>query len=63
MTPGGGVLKIKLSKKRPIKITGGALDGEPDPAKTKLKTVHEPINKESGQPPSGVSLNVLIETE
>ena len=63
MTPGGGVLKIKLSKKRPIKITAGAPDGEPDPAQTKLKTVYEPINKESGHSPSGVSSNVLIETE
>ena len=63
MTPGGGVLKIKLSKKRPIKITAGAPEGEPDPAQTKLKTAHEPINKESGQPPSSVSSNVLIETE
>ena len=31
--------------------------------KTKLKTVHEPICKESGQLPSGVSSNVLNETE
>ena len=63
MTPGGGLLKIKLSKKRPIKITAGAPAGEPDPAQTKLKTVHEPINKESGQLPSGISSDVLIETE
>ena len=40
VTPGGRVLKIKLSEKRPIKITAGAPDGEPDPAQTKLKTVH-----------------------
>ena len=63
MTRGGGVLKIKLSKKRPIKITAGALDGEPDPTQIKLKTVHESISKESGQLPLGVSSNVLIETE
>ena len=63
VTLGGGVLKLnKLSKKRPIKITAGAPEGEPDLAQTKVKTVHEPINKESGQPPSSVSLNVLIET-
>ena len=30
VVPGGGVLKIKLSKKKPIKITAGAADGEPD---------------------------------
>ena len=63
VTPGGRVLKIKLSKKKPIQITAGAPDGEPDPAQTKLKTVHEPINKESGQLPSGVSPNILVETE
>ena len=28
VVPGGGVLKIKLSKKKPIKITAGAPDGE-----------------------------------
>ena len=32
VVPGGGVLKIKLSKKKPIKITAEAPDGEPDPA-------------------------------
>ena len=37
VVPGGGVLKIKLSKKKPIKITAGAPDGEPDPAQTKVK--------------------------
>ena len=36
VVPGGGVLKIKLSKKKPIKITAEAPDGEPDPAQ-KLK--------------------------
>ena len=63
MTPGEGVLKIKLSKIRPIKITAGAPGGGPDPAQTKLKTVYEPVNKESGQLSSGVSSNVLTETE
>ena len=28
VTPGGGALKIKLSKKRPLKITAGAPDGQ-----------------------------------
>ena len=63
MTPGGVVLKIKLPKKRPIKITAGASKGEPDPTQTTLKTVHESISKESGQLPLGVSSNVLIETQ
>ena len=48
MTPGGGVLKTKLSKKKPIKITAGAPDGEPDPAQIKLKTVYGPISEEGG---------------
>ena len=63
VTPGEEVLKIKLSKKRPIKITAGAPDGEPDPAQTKLKTVYGPISEGAGWLPLGVSSNVLIETE
>ena len=54
VVPGGGVLKIKLSKKKPIKITAGAPDGEPDPAQTKVKTVHDPINRRDGQPLSSL---------
>ena len=50
VVPGGGVLKIKLSRKKPIKITAGAPDGEPDPAQTKVKTVHDPTNRRDGQP-------------
>ena len=46
--PGGGVLTIKLSKKKPIKITAGAPDGEPDPAQTKVKTIHNPTNRREG---------------
>ena len=46
----GGVLKIKLSKKKPIKITAEAPDGGPDPAQTKVKTVHDPTNRRGGQP-------------
>ena len=30
VTPGGGALKIKLSKKKPLKITTGAPDGQPE---------------------------------
>ena len=57
VTPGGGVLKIKLSKKQPIKITAGAPRAESDLAQTKVKTVHEPIDKENGQPPPSVNPN------
>ena len=52
-----------MSKKKPIKITAGAPDGEQYPTQTKLKTVYGPTSKESGQLPLGVSSNVLIETE
>ena len=48
--PGGGVLKIKLSKRKPIKITAGAPDGETDPAQTKVKAIHDPINSRDEQP-------------
>ena len=50
IVPGGGVLKIKLSKRKPIKITAGAPDGEPDPAQTKVKAIHDPMNRRDEQP-------------
>ena len=59
--PGGGVLKIKLSKKKPIKITAGAPDGEPDPAQTKVKTVHDPTNRRDGQPTSNSKSGVVVD--
>ena len=58
--PGGGVLKIKLSKKKPIRITAGAPDGEPDPAQTKFKTIHDPINRRDGQPISNSKSSVVV---
>ena len=58
--PGGGVLKIKLSKKKPIKITAGAPNGEPDPAQTKVKTIHNPINRRDGQPISNPKSGVVV---
>ena len=45
VVPGEGVLKIKLSKRKPIKITAGAPDGEPDLAQTKVKDIHDPIKR------------------
>ena len=50
VVPGEGVLKIKLSKRKPIKIMAGAPDGEPDPAQTKVKATHDPINRRDEQP-------------
>ena len=61
--PGGGVLKIKLSRKKPINITAGAPDGEPNPAQTKVKTIHDPIDRRNGQPLSGLRPGVVVGTE
>ena len=57
---GGGVLKIKLSKKKPIKITAGVPDGELDPAQTKVKTIHDPTNRRDGQPISNSKSGVVV---
>ena len=37
VTPGGGALKIKLSKKKPLKITAGAPDGQSETIPMELK--------------------------
>ena len=58
--PGGGVLKIKLSKKKPIKITAGAPDREPDPAQTKVEAIHDPINRRNEQPISNPESGVMV---
>ena len=47
VVPGGGVLKIKLSKKKSIKITAGAPDGEP-------------INRRNEQPISNPEAGVMV---
>ena len=60
VVPVGGVLKIKLSKKKPIKKTAETPDGEPDPAQTKVKTVHDPINRRDGQPISNLKPGVVV---
>ena len=62
VVPGRGVLKIKLSKKKPIKITAGAPDREPDPAQTEVETVHDPINRRDGQPLSNLKPGVVVGT-
>ena len=54
------MLKIKLSKKKPIKITAEAPDGVPDPAQTRVKTVHDPINRRDGQPLSNLKPGVVV---
>ena len=60
VVPGGGELKIKLSKNKPIKITVEAPDGEPDPAQTKVKTVHDPMNRGDGQLISSLKPGVVV---
>ena len=56
-------MKIKLSKKRPIKITAGTPGEGPESAQTKVKTILDPKGKENGQQPPGINPNILIETE
>ena len=46
VTPGGGVLKLTLTKKGPLKITT-ELQKKPDPSQTTVKTVYDPT-KEKG---------------
>ena len=60
VVPGGGVFKIKLSKKKPIKITAGTPNGEPDPTQANVKAIHDPINRRNEQPISNSELGVMV---
>ena len=42
VTPGGGALKIKLSKKKPLKITAGAPDGQSETIPMELECIGSP---------------------
>ena len=42
VTPGGGALKIKLSKKKPLKITAGAPDGQSQTIPMELEHIPSP---------------------
>ena len=42
VTPGGGALKIKLSKKKPLKITAGAPDGQSETIPMELEYIQSP---------------------
>ena len=42
VTPGGGALKIKLSKKKPLKITAGAPDGQSETIPMELERIRSP---------------------
>ena len=44
VTPGGGVLKLTLTKKGPLKITTEA-QKKPDPTQTTVKTVYDPTKE------------------
>ena len=47
VTPGGGVLKLTLSRKGPLRITTEAQNKRPDPLQTAIKTGYDPT-KEKG---------------
>ena len=49
------VLKLTLSKKKPLKITTGAPSGEPDPSQTTVKTVYEPRKEKGDQTERGTT--------
>ena len=42
VTPGGGALKIKLSKKKPLKIAAGAPDGQSETIPMELECIQSP---------------------
>ena len=46
MTPGGGVLKLTLFRRGPLKITTEAQNKKPDPSQTTIKTVYDPTKEE-----------------
>ena len=59
MTPGGGVLKLTLSRKGPLKITTEAQNKKPYPSQTTVKTVYVPTKE--GRPLQGGE-NIEIKT-
>ena len=47
VTPGGGVLKLTLSRKGPLRITTEALNKRPDSSQTTIKTAYDPTNEKA----------------
>ena len=45
VTPGGGVLKLTLTKKGPLKITTEAQNKRPNPSQTTVKTAYDPTKR------------------
>ena len=70
VTPGGGALKIKLSKKKPLKITAGAPDGQsetipmelehPRSSKQSILRSHVDTSSESTLPERGAGAPLFI---
>ena len=48
-------MKLTLSKKKALKITTGAPNGEPDPSQTTVKTVYDPRKEKRDQPVKGTT--------
>ena len=46
VTPGGGVLRLALSRRGPLKITTEAQNKKPDPSQATVKTVYDPTEEE-----------------
>ena len=57
MTPGGGVLKLTLSRRGPLKITTETQNKKPDSSQTTIKTVYDPT-KEEGPLQGGESIEI-----
>ena len=57
MTPGGGVLKLTLSRKGALRITTEAQNKRPDPSQTTIKTAYDPT-KEKGPFQGGENIEV-----
>ena len=57
VTPGGGVLKLTLSRKGPLRITTEAQNKRPDPSQTAIITAYDPT-KENGPLQGGENTEV-----
>ena len=57
VTPGGGVLKLTLSRKGPLRITTETQNKRPDPSQTTIKTAYDPT-KEKGPFQGGENVEV-----
>ena len=57
VTPGGGVLKLTLSRRGPLKITTEAQNKKPNRSQTTIKTVYDPT-KEEGPLQGGENIEI-----